>query len=172
MDTRMGGGPSTIAEDAARDVAGEEAGVERRTDWFPCTCRLVQCEASKGIIPCWMGLWGQPCGPPKAIRGSGETGAYAVLRVVEGSITPERMACWMGETARERMEELHAGCLMSNERWVARSVCVVVKPGRAEFRGRYGQWGRGECVGEVGSRAERGRREERAERGEEEEWTR
>lgn len=97
-----------------------------------------------------------------------------MLRVVEGSITPERMACWMGETARERMEELHAGCLMSNERWVARSVCVVVKPGRAEFRGRYGQWRYVGCVGEMGCRANRGTRDERGERGEEEkcQWTR
>jgi hypothetical protein len=108
MDARMSGGPSTIAEDAARDVAGEEAGVERGTEGFPCQSRLVLCEAAKGIIPCWMG---QPRGPPKAIRRSRERWALEGLRLVEGSVTD---AGWMGETARVRMEELHGR--MSNER--------------------------------------------------------
>lgn len=117
MDARMSGGPSTIAEDAARNVAGEEAGVERRTDGFPCQSRLVLCETAKGIIPCWVGLWGQARGPPKAILGSRETGAQEVLlRLVEGIMADEqRMAgCWMGETARVRMEKLHLldVCLM------------------------------------------------------------
>jgi hypothetical protein len=56
MDARMSGGPGTIAEDAARDVAGEEAGVERRTEGLPCHSRSVLCEAAKGIIPCWVVL--------------------------------------------------------------------------------------------------------------------
>ncbi len=108
MDARMSGGPSTIAEDAARDVAGEEAGVERRTEGFPFHSRLILCEAAKGIVPCWVG---QPRRPPKAIRGSRETGALPVLRLVEGRMTDERMAGWMCETARVRMEKFHAGWL-------------------------------------------------------------
>lgn len=81
MDTRMSGGPSAIAEDAARDVAGEEAGVKRRGEGLPCHGRPVLCEASKGIVPCWavVVLQGEPRGPPKAIRGNGETGVLPVL---------------------------------------------------------------------------------------------
>ena len=107
MDTRMSSGPSTIAEDAACDVAGEEAGVERRTEGFPSHSRLVLCEAAKGIIPCWVRQ--RPRGPPKAIRGKRKTGALAVrLRLVEGRMTvaKERMAQWMGETAREKLHVL------------------------------------------------------------------
>lgn len=72
MDARMSGGPSTIAEDAARNVAGEEAGVERGTEGFPCPSRLVLCEAAEGIVPCWTG---HPRGPLKVIpiRRSRET---------------------------------------------------------------------------------------------------
>jgi hypothetical protein len=117
MDARMSGGPSTIAEDAASDVAGEEAGVERRTEDFPFHSRLVLCEAAKGIVPCWMG---QPRRPAKAIRGRRKTGALPMLlRLVEGKMTDERMAGWMCETARVRMEKLHDGWTdgwMSNER--------------------------------------------------------
>lgn len=114
MDARMSGSPSTIAEDAARDVAGEEAEVERRTEGLSCYGRLVLCEAAKGIISCWVVLWGQPRGPPKAIRGSRKTGELAVLWLVEGRkrMIDERMAGWMGETVRVRKEKLHAGCLM------------------------------------------------------------
>lgn len=92
MDARMSGGPSTIAEDAGRDVAGEEAGVERRAEGFPCHSRLVLCEAAKGIVPCWVVLWGEPRGPPKAIRGSRETGELPELRLVEESTIDERIA--------------------------------------------------------------------------------
>lgn len=92
MDTRMSGGPSTIAEDAACDMAGEEAGVEGRAEGFPCDSRLVLCEAAKGIIPCWMGLWGEHRGPPKAIRGHGETGGWPELLLIEGSVIDERIA--------------------------------------------------------------------------------
>jgi hypothetical protein len=53
MDTRVCGGPGTIADDAARDVAREEAGIERRAEGFPCYGRLVLCEAAKGIVPGW-----------------------------------------------------------------------------------------------------------------------
>lgn len=112
MDARMSGGPSTIAEDAGRDVAGEEAGVERRTEGFPCDSRLVLCEAAKGIIPCWMGLWGEPRGPPKSIRGSRKTGGLPVLLLFEGSVIDRQMAHWVDETTRVGMEKLHAGCLM------------------------------------------------------------
>ena len=113
MDARMSGGPSTIAEDAARDMAGEEAGVKRRTEGFPCQSRLVLCEAAKGIILCWVGFWGKPRGPPKAtIRGNRETGALPVLLLVESSMIGERIASWVGETTRVRMEKLHAGCLV------------------------------------------------------------
>jgi hypothetical protein len=80
MDTRMSGGPSAIAEDAARDVAGEEAGVKRRAEGLPCHGRPVLCEAAKGIVPCWVVvLQGQPRGPPKAILRSGETGVLHLL---------------------------------------------------------------------------------------------
>ncbi len=112
MDTGMCGGPSTIAEDAARDVAGEVAGIERRTEGFPCNGGLVLCETAKGIVPCWVGLWGQPRGPPKTILRSGEAGAFPVLLSVKGRMIEERMAGWVGDTARMGMEKVHAGCLM------------------------------------------------------------
>lgn len=91
MDAWMSGGPSTIAEDAARDTAGEEAGVKRRTEGFPRHSRLVVCETAKGIIPCWVVFWGEPRGPPKAIRGSRKTGGLLLLLLVEGSVIDERI---------------------------------------------------------------------------------
>lgn len=58
MDARVCGGPSAIAEDAARDVAREEAGVKSRTECFPGDGRLVLCKASEGIVPSWeVGDW-------------------------------------------------------------------------------------------------------------------
>jgi len=114
MDVRMSGGPSTIAEDTGCDMAGEEVGVERQTEGFPFHGRLVLCETTKGIIPCWVWLWGEPRGPPKAIRGSRETGALPMLRLllVESSVIDGKIAGWVDETTRVGMEKLHAGCLM------------------------------------------------------------
>lgn len=117
MDARMCGGPSAIAEDAARDEAREEAGFERRTEGFPGHGRLVQREAAKGIVPGREDsavLWGETRGgpPQAAIRRNGKAGGLPVL--VEGTLVDERMA---GETARGRMEKLHCfGEVSRNER--------------------------------------------------------
>jgi hypothetical protein len=109
MDARVCGGPGTIVEDAARDVAGEEAGVERRTEGLPCHGRHVLCEAAEGIVLGWEvekeGLWRETRGPPKTIRGSGKAGAMPVL--VEGMIDERIAGRVVGKTTREGMEELH-----------------------------------------------------------------
>lgn len=109
----MCGGPGAIAEDAARDVAREEAGIERQTEGFPGHDKLVLCEAAKGIVRGWeveKGLWcWETRGPPLAIRRSGKAGGLPVL--VKGTID-ERMTGRLGETAREGKEELHGWGLM------------------------------------------------------------
>ena len=116
MDARVLGGPSSVAEDAARHAAWEEARSERRTDGFPGQGTLVQCEAAEGVIRCSTGigegLWGETRGPPKAIGRSGIARALDVL--VEGTrmTIDERMVGGVGETVWGRgtmvgMEELH-----------------------------------------------------------------
>jgi hypothetical protein len=115
----MCGGPGAIAEDAARDEARKEAGFERRTEGFPGHGRLVQREAAKGIVPdreVKTGLWGETRGPPQAIRRSGKAGALLLPVKGGGGLID---AGWVGETAREGMEKLHAlrrGCLMKGRK--------------------------------------------------------
>jgi hypothetical protein len=111
MDARMCGGPSAIAEDAARDEAREEAGFERRTEGFLGHGRLVQCEAAKGIVPGSedsAGLWGATRGvpPEDAIRRGRKAGALPVV-LVERTLLYERMASRVDKTARGGMEKLH-----------------------------------------------------------------
>ena len=175
MDARVCGGPSAIAKDPSRDVAREEAGDKGRIECPPCHGKLVLCEAAKGIISGWKGRDG-PRGktrrPPKAIRRSGEAGAWAVL--IGGTIA-QRLAGWVVcETARGRMEELHAGG--RNERQaglpVARIVCACggeARPMRSleDGTGKRGTgvcWVRGKNCGGRGERGERRRRGGRRER--------
>jgi hypothetical protein len=72
MNARMFCGPSTIAEDSACDVVGEEAGGERLAEGFSGQGTLVLCEATEGIIPVRSRgiegvLWGKSSEPPNTI---------------------------------------------------------------------------------------------------------
>ena len=117
MDARVCGGPSAIAKDAARDVARKEAGDKGRIECPPCHGKLVLCEAANGIVSGWKardGPRGKTRRPPQAIRRSGEAGAWGVL--IGGMIAQRLAGCVMGETARGRMEELHAGVVVGRSR--------------------------------------------------------
>ena len=102
MDARVLGGPSSVAEDASRHAAWEEARSERRTEGFPGQSTLVLCEAAEGVVRCSKGfgdgLWGETRGPPKAIGRSGIARALDVLVEGTGMTIDERMAGGVGET--------------------------------------------------------------------------
>jgi hypothetical protein len=97
-------GPSTIAEDSARDAIGEEAGDERLAEGFPGQGTVVLCEATEGIIAGWSRgiegvLWGKSSEPPNTIGGSGKARVLVVLFERTRMTINERVAHSMGETA-------------------------------------------------------------------------